>query len=176
MSDPNLNTPAAKIAKSAKPAKPRRLFRVLFGLSLALNLLVIGAFVGVITKGPGSRGGPPGLREISAPYVQAFDQSAKREMRREMRAQLPGRSKAVEANKTDYVAFLAVVRADPFDAARGSAIMENQLARAGRFQKRGRELAIERIGAMSLDERATYADRLQKWLDHKRPRRSKKER
>lgn len=170
MSDANLKTP------EAKPAKPRRLFRVLFGLSLALNLLVIGAIAGVVSKGAGGRSGPPSLREISAPYVRAFEHSDKREMRRAMRAQLPDRSKAIEANQADYAAFLAVVRAEPFDSARAAQIMQGQLARVARFQELGRALSIERLGAMSTEERAAYADRLQKAIDHTAKRRFKKER
>ena len=173
MSDPKLSN------SSGQPAKPRRRFRVLFGLSLALNLLVLGAIAGAFLMGPGARtgkAGPPGLREISAPYVRAFDHSTKREMRREMRALLPDRGEAIAANKADYAAFLEVVRADTFDAQRAASIMEEQLARAGRFQKVGREVAIERIGVMSLEERRAYADRLQEWLDHRGKHRAKKDR
>lgn len=156
--------------------KPGRKFRIVLGVSLALNLLVIGAVVGVIAKGPSSRGGPPGLREISAPYVGAFDRQAKREMRGEMRKKLPPRSDSIAANKADYAAFLDVVRAPVFDAQRALQIMESQLARAGELQKVGRDLAIDRISEMSLEQREAYAARLEEWLENRKGRKSRKER
>lgn len=147
--------------------KPKRGFRILLGVSLALNLLVIGAIVGVVSKGPSGRGGPPGMREVSAPYVAAFDRSDKREMRKQMRERLPGREAARARNNADYAAFLALVRAESFDAAQARSLLEQQLKRAGEMQQIGRELAIERIEAMSADERKAYADRVQDWLDHR---------
>ncbi len=169
MSDPN-----------EKPAltqnKPKRRFRILLGVSLALNLLVIGAAVGAIAKGPSSRGGPPALREVSAPYVGAFERDQKRSMRREMRAQLPERRVARAANKADYIAFLEVVRADTFDAQRASEIMETQFERAGQFQKVGRELSIKRLSEMSDSERKAYADRFEEQLENPKKREKRKER
>ncbi|MGB7317813.1 MAG: periplasmic heavy metal sensor [Planktotalea sp.] len=172
MSDPK----QTQAGDGSVPAKPRRRFRILLGVSLALNLLVLGAVVGAIAKGPRSHGTPPGLREISAPYVGAFDRETKRDMRQSMRARLPDRSSAIKANKADYARFVALVRADTFDAASASEIMEGQLARAGNVQKLGREMAIERISAMSREDRMAYAERLEGWLEHKKERRSKKER
>ena len=170
MSDPNTSD------QTGGAAKPKRLFRVLFALSVALNLLVVFAVIGVFTKGPGARGGPPGLREISAPYVGAFERADKRAMRAQMRERLPGRSAGIAANKADYSAFLAIVRAEEFDAPRAAMIMEGQMARVADLQKLGREMALARIAAMSLPERRAYADRLQDWLDHKAHKRGKPER
>ncbi len=175
MSDNNQTQGSA----DAKPAKPRRRFRILLGVSLALNLLVIGAVVGAAFNGPPSRDRAPGVREISAPYVGAFDRTTKREMRGEMRKRLPARSDSIAANKADYARFLALVRAETFDAAQAGAIMEGQLARAANFQRIGRELSIEKISAMSLQERNAYADRVEGWLERKSkrpPRKDKKER
>lgn len=169
MSDPKI-TP-----KDAAP-KPKRRFRILLGVSLALNLLVIGAVVGAISKGPHSRGGPPGLREVSAPYVGAFERDQKREMRRDMRAQLPDRSVARTANEADYQTFLELVRADTFDAVRANEIIEKQLERAGQFQRVGRELSIKRLNEMSDADRRAYADRLEQRLEGRKKYGKRKER
>jgi hypothetical protein len=97
-------------------------------------------------------------------------------MRRDMRARLPTRGVSIAANEADYVAFLEVVRAEEFDAARAREIMETQLGRARAFQKLGRELSIERIGKMSFEGRSAYADRLQERLEGRKKRRPRKER
>ena len=170
MSDPNKN------ADAAKPARPKKRFRIMLGVSLALNLLFVGAIVGAIATGGGKRGGPPDLRAVAAPYVAAFDLSTKRAMRKDMRAQLPTRKEAKAANKADYEAFLETVRTEPFDAVRAAAIMEKQFMRGAQFQSTGRKVAIERISNMSVEERKAYAERLQGWLEHRKKHGKRKER
>ncbi|WP_293450824.1 periplasmic heavy metal sensor [Planktotalea sp.] len=172
MSDPKIDDAVAK------PAKPKKRFRILLGVSLALNLLVVGAVVGAMVKGPSSsgRGGPPGTREVSAPYVGAFDHATKRALRDEMRARLPDRRDAQAANRADYEAFVGVLRADTFDKEAAAGIIDTQFQRSGQFQRVGRALSIEKIDQMSLSERMAYADRLQKRLDDPKKRKRKKDR
>lgn len=159
MTDPS-KTPTAPTPAPA-PQKPRRALRWLLIASLGLNLLIMGAVVGAIVSGGPKRGGPPGERMISAPYVDAFDREDKRAMRQVMRAQLPPRREMIAQNMADYRAFLAELRADSFDQTAALAIMERQLARASETVKLGRALSIERLGAMSAEDRRAYADRLE---------------
>ena len=157
------------------PRKPRRRFRILLGLSLAFNLLVVGAIVGVVSHGPQGRFEPPNLRRVAAPYVGAFDRETKRAMRDDMRARLPDPKKANRANTADYASFLVIVRSETFDAVRATKIMEAQHARVGNVQMVGRKLAIERISAMSRKDRIAYANRFEERLANKKERRMKKE-
>ncbi len=169
MSDPNVTAP--------KRAKPKKRFRILLGVSLALNLLVIGAVVGAIAKGPFSGGGSsPGMRSAALPYVAAFERQDKRAMQREMRSRFPDRKAASAAHRAAYSAFMEVLRAETFDAARASEIMQEQFERAQSFQKVGRDVSIERLSQMSAAERAAYADRLQAHLDSAKKRGKRKER
>ena len=161
---------------TAKPKQVKKRFGILLGVSLALNLLFVGAIVGAFAKGGGKRGGPPDLRAVSAPYVAAFDRQAKREMRNDMRAQLPTRKAVEAANKANYEAFLETVRTEPFDAARASQIMESQFERGAKFQSVGRQVAIKRISEMSPQERNVYADRLQERIENRKKRGKRKER
>ncbi|MEP5153724.1 periplasmic heavy metal sensor [Planktotalea sp.] len=167
MSDPDqpktpVETPKTKV--------PRR-FRILLGVSLALNLLVIGAVIGAISNGPRDRNGPPTARSISTPYVAAFEGATKREMRKEMRTRLEGFKSAKAAEKTDYLAFIEIVRAEDFDAMQAEAIMKGQLERAGAVQDVGRAIAIEKLNAMSFEGRIAYADRLEDALERREKRR-----
>jgi len=159
-----------------KPPKPSKRFRILLGLSLALNLLVVGAVVGVIVKGSPSNRGPSGVRETALPYVGAFELEDKRAMRQEMRARLPKRQETRAAMDAGYREFVEVVRSEPFDSTRATKVMEDQFERAGQFQRVGREVSIERISEMSPEKRAAYADRLEYRLDNPRKRKTRKER
>lgn len=165
-----------ELNKVVTPAKPKKRVRILLGVSLALNLLVIGAVVGAISKGPGRQGGGPGMREAALPYVGAFDRSDKRAMRQEMKARLPDRSEARAAHQTSYRAFLELLRAETFDVAAASSVMSAQFERAQRFQTIGRELSIQRISDMSAEKRAAYADRLEYRLDNPKKRGKRKDR
>ncbi|EDZ41133.1 MAG: periplasmic heavy metal sensor [Rhodobacteraceae bacterium] len=162
--------------KVVTPAKLKKRFRILLGVSLALNLMVIGAVVGVISKGPGRQGGGPGMRETAFPYVGAFDRADKRAMRQEMRARLSYRSEARAAHQASYRAFLELLRAETFDAAAASSVMSAQFERAQRLQTIGRELSIQRISDMSVEKRAAYADRLEYRLDNPKKRGKRKDR
>lgn len=169
MSDLNSHTsePAAR--------KPKRRFRVLLGASLALNLLFIGGLVGAIAKGPSARAPGPNSREISAPYVAAFDRETKREIRKEMRARLPKRETSIGATRSDYNTFLELLRAEAFDEARAAQVIEQQMDRAGVFLKLGRELSLEKISQMSKPERVAYADRFEEFLKTRKKRRPRKD-
>ena len=155
--------------KVVTPAKPKKRVRILLGVSLALNLLVIGAVVGAISKGPG-------MHAAALPYVVAFDRSDKRAMRQEMRARLSDRSEARAAHQASYRAFLELLRAETFDAAAASSVMSVQFERAQRLQTIGRELSIQRISDMSVEKRAAYADRLEYRLDNPKKRGKRKDR
>ncbi|OJI92559.1 heavy-metal resistance protein [Planktotalea frisia] len=168
MSDPKI--------EASKPAKPSKRFRILLGVSLALNLLVVGAVVGAIAKGGSSNRGPSGMRDAALPYVGAFERDDKRAMQQQMRARLPKRKDIRAALDKGYREFVEVVRAEPFDAAKAAKIMEEQFERAGQFQKVGREVSIERISEMSVEKRAAYADRLEYRLDNPRKHGKRKER
>lgn len=149
-----------------QPPKPRRSTRWLLIGSLALNLLVIGAVAGAVLSGGPRRDSPPGERMISSPYVNAFERDDKRAMRDAMRKRLPRRSVMMAANSGDYATFVKLLRATPFDPVQATKVMDGQMARVAETTKLGRDLAIDRLAAMSADERAAYADRLEEQIQH----------
>lgn len=148
----------------------KRWVRAVLVISLGLNLLVIGAVGSAFLF----RDGPPrhareGERAIAAPYIGAFERADKREMRREMRKRLAGHKQTRAANAKDYAEFLSVLRADPYDDKEAKRILERQMARTLDIQKVGREIALQRIGAMTAQERAAYALRVEEVLQRGRP-------
>lgn len=169
-------SPEKSGANEPGAAKPKRWWRVVFGLSLALNLLVIGAVASFVLQGPKSRGGPPGPRDVSAPYVITLERADKRALRRDMRARLPARDEARAAHAADYAAFAELLRAEEFDASAATALIDGQMQRAARAQTLGRTLMLERIADMSQSARSAYADRLESWLKNRKARPDRRER
>lgn len=161
-------------AERSDTAKTGRFRRILLVVSLGVNLLVIAAVAGaVLSGGPHGKEGRSGKdgsysRNAIVPYISAFSRDDKRAMRTQMRAALPGRSDMRAQTRADHDAFLALVRAEPFDSAAALAVIERHVARSGEVQAVGRQLAIERISQMSQDERAAYAARFEERALRKR--------
>ncbi len=145
-----------------KPPMGRRIRLVLFA-SLALNLVVIGLVAGVVFKGgPPSRGAPRGFDTV-LPYSRAFTDDQRRELRRELRKSfVPGKGdKRGGGIVESYHEALGVLRQDPFERARFDDVMRKQKALAEKRHGTGQDLLAKYLDAMTAEERAAYADRLE---------------
>lgn len=162
-------------------AKTPRGVRVLLFCSLAVNLLVVGLIAGaIVAGGPGHKrgdryAGPD--RERTTPYVRALEREDRRALgrmlREQMRAQVSrdnggddggnvgGDSRRIK-QRFDVTQGVALLQADPFDAAAFGAMLEDQYARAIAAQTAGRTALVAHIAQMTDAERAAYAERLQK--------------
>ena len=76
-----------------------RWMRIAFGVSLALNLAVVGVLAGTFARfgGPPSRG--PGMISYATPYVRALPRDDQREIFRAVRDQLPKDSNSRQARR-----------------------------------------------------------------------------
>ncbi|MCT8328380.1 periplasmic heavy metal sensor [Albidovulum sediminis] len=136
--------------------------------SLALNLLLGGLVAGAAVRhhrdmGPGDRGGL-----AFAPYFESLGRADRAAMREEMLRRMPALREMHRERSDDVRAFLEVIRADPFDPEAAGKVLEHQLGRASRRLDEGRELFLERLAAMTPEERLAYADRLEQALGRKR--------
>ncbi len=150
------------------PTPAGRGVKVALVASLALNLLLGGLIAGVAVRhhrdmGPGGRGAL-----TFAPYFDSLGRADRAALREEMLRRMPALREMHRERGEDVRAFLEVIRADPFDREVAEAVLEQQLGRASRRLDEGRELFLERLAAMSPEERQAYADRLEKALDRKR--------
>lgn len=135
--------------------------RVIFALSLALNLLVVGLVAGVWW-----RGGPPDGARIGG-QAAALYRALPGEDRRALRAEMRGTIDRGRLRIRDPL--IAALKADPFDPAAVAAILVAQSDAQAQAQMRMRALWLDRIAAMSPAERAAYADRLEAdWTRHRR--------
>lgn len=151
----------------AEPAKggSGRGLRVALGISVALNLLVVGLVAGAVLRDGGPR--ERMVRDLDlGPFTEAFRDADRDALRRDFVARMPALRDMRAAMREDFQALLAVLRTEPFDAAAAQAILENQ---RGRMQARvdlGQELILDRLAAMTPEDRAAFADRLERRLRH----------
>ncbi|ARE39620.1 hypothetical protein RGUI_1479 [Rhodovulum sp. P5] len=139
--------------------------RVTLGISLTLNLLIVGIVAGaIISHRPGGpMRGDPSLREFG-PYGRAFgdeDRAALRQAFREQAPRLQENRKAVRAAFGDV---LAALRAEPYDGDRVRDLLQAQHTRIQDRVTLTREVFLKRLEAMTPEQRADFADRLERTL------------
>lgn len=145
------------------PVKRRRwLYPVLF-LSLALNLLIVGMVVGWMASPHGPRGsnfgGARGL--VGEPFLRALPDDQRRALIRDMAREAPRIRESRDSLRTRFNAFLEALRADPYDTDRVAALLRDQRDAALRRNEMGEQLLLERLAAMTPDQRRAYADALE---------------
>jgi uncharacterized membrane protein len=135
--------------------------KVLLGLSLALNLAIVGLAAGAWMKG-GSKGLP---RDFSfGPFSEALSKDDRRMLRREFVERAPDLLRSREAERHEFAALLAALRATPLDpVALGDALTVIEKRNSDRLQL-GRSLIEARLIEMSDAERLAFADRLEAGL------------
>ncbi len=142
------------------PAKSRIpiWFRIVLGLSLALNLAVVGVVAGAAwrhggkdrMRGPGHPGG--------AALYRALPPDERRAFRDDLRARHPDLHNPAQ-NGQD--ALIAALRARPFDPQALAAAMSAEAARREVWQRAVQQVWLERVTAMDDAARATFADRIE---------------
>lgn len=145
------------------PPAPRtgRVLRIALVLSLTANLVILGLVVGASFGR--HRGGPP--EAISAgigfvPFISALPREERRAFGKALSERAGALSENREAFRREFDKLLELVRAEPFDVGAVQAVLESQQQRLSERQDLGRELFLERLAAMSQDERAAFADAL----------------
>jgi len=140
-----------------------RLLKVVLFLSLALNLLIVGAVAGMIlAHRPGD---DPRLRDAGlGPLAFVLD----REQRDALRGQLKGHERDLRRNRValrgDLQRLLQALRSDPFDPAVLQAILQDQARTVADRQQIGHQALVEAITAVSPDQRRDMADRIERAL------------
>lgn len=165
-------------AGGGKGLPGRRWMPVALAVSLALNLLVAGVFLGVRLNPPARPAdSPPAqtadparldarlLRDLGlGPFMNAFPPQARRQMARRIRAEVGTLNDGRQALVAELDEMLALMRADPFDAEALAQVVERQKQRLNRRTDIGREIVLEAITEMTPEERRAFADRLERVL------------
>jgi len=148
-----------------QPKTSKRL-AIALGLSLSVNLLIVGMVAGAILAG-----GPPGSPDRSGArdgglgsfgiFSKAMNEGEKRAVRKAMRENRGqfrnGRREAAQ----EVGRVIEALRADPFDPAALTQVFSAQQARAVDRVSLGQRVFLDGVSSMSLAERRDYADRLE---------------
>ena len=148
----------------------RKIWKIIFAISLALNIAIIGAVGGATFKH--SKNDYKGIsklkdRQIGSFYIRALNQDQKDELRRKMRSQ--------KINKKTIKANIEASRQETIDILRSAEFDKNTFevvfkAHAGKSLQRlefAQKNLISIINSMSLEERLEYADRI---AEYKKPK------
>ncbi len=140
--------------------KTKPWLRVVLGLSLALNLVVVGIAVGATYRMSGKHRGwdrPP------ASFGVMLFRDLDRQTRRDLRRSAEGDHRDFHARrKAEAEALAAALRATPFDPTVVADLLNAQVMTRQAFQERVQTAWLEKITEMSDAERAEIATRMVK--------------
>lgn len=163
----------AQSTETTKRAIPRG-WKILLGVSLAINLAVIGLVAGAtLRKGPerSSRGG--GHANYAMPYIQALPRAERRAIFEASHPKHNGASRA--ERRALYQQVMDILRADEFDRSAVEAVLVMQTKVTLSGQSGAQAKWLNRIEKMDVQERRVYADAVEEVLKRgpKRKRKSK---
>lgn len=140
--------------------KPRRLWRVLFALSLAMNVAVVGIVVGFGAREHGRGMSPRGFDMALGPIGRALDPKDRKAIGEALRND-PGLRAGGRGYSRKIVSdFVQVLQATPFSKDDLAAVVEGASARIDLVQNAARTALVDRIAMMTDAERAALADRI----------------
>ena len=150
-----------------QPAAPRRRLwlRILFVVSLTLNCLFIGLFVGAMARFGEHRGDRP-PPSIAAALFRELPREDRRRIFDELRRGDSGNWRQERAEGAQAV--LAALRTEPFDAGAVDAVLGPQLDRRIDWMTRAQAAWLSHVEGMTQAERSDYADRVQASLERRR--------
>ncbi len=116
-----------------RPTRSGRGLRWALGISLALNLAVVGMVAGAMLRdGSGMRGAM--VRDLGfGPFTEALSREDRRALRQALFERAPEIRQARQQRQEDLQALVAILRAEPFDAAALAAAMAEQEAQGVGF-------------------------------------------
>lgn len=150
--------------------------KVLLGLSLALNLAVVGAALGVSKRLKNAPGGP-GAVNYALPYVATLERDERRAVGQHVRQKaesgdLPSR----RARREGYREMIALLRAETWDADAAQAVLARQSNETLAVQAAAQGAWLEVMASLSAQERLAYAARLEEFIEKRgrKPRKSER--
>lgn len=142
--------------------------KVLLGLSLALNLAVVGLVAGTIMRIGGAPGGP-GAANYAIPYVLALPREDRREVWKTVRDETrAGRLPSRKDRRARYVEMIAVLSAEEWQPEAARAIMTQQGDETSAVQAAAQNAWIDQISEYTQAERQAYAAHLEDVINRRR--------
>jgi uncharacterized membrane protein len=143
--------------------------RVIFFFSLGINLLVVGALVGLMFIKPSVHERRlHSTRNLVQPFIRALEPDDREVFRKSMvlAVRQPGSDR--RPGLVDRQAALELLTADPFVRSDFADYLTEQFKNIRKIQGVGRELLLDRIVEMSSEDRLAYADRLARQMKRRK--------
>ncbi|MFW8634431.1 periplasmic heavy metal sensor [Cribrihabitans pelagius] len=136
----------------------------LLALSLALNLAVIGLAAGTAIRFAGHQRGWHRPPSVGAMIFRELDRDTRAALRREAGG---GHGSFPARRRAEAEAVIAALRSEPFGAAELLRLLQEQAAVRHRFHLTMQEAWVEQVRAMTPEERAAFAGRMQERLERR---------
>ena len=122
--------------------KSTKTLRWALGLSLGVNLLVLGLVAGAAYRFDGPHGGAiRHMRDYGTPYVMALPEERRRAVFADARKGREDKSVSRAARRALYQEALTAIRAEPFDPAEARRVLDLQRRHADRSADRSKRVA-----------------------------------
>lgn len=140
--------------------KPRRLWRVVLVLSLALNVAVIGAVAGLAISGRAMDGPPQRISFDFGPIGRVLEPADRRAIGHSLRTQGPKPFDRAEMREK-MAGLVTALRSEPFDSEAVSREIGSFRKRSDEVQQNAQNAFVAHLASMSAEARAKLADKLE---------------
>ena len=155
------------MAEQISPPRTGRGLKWVLGVSLSLNLLIIGALAGAAyrhSKDPDMQRGRSFVAgNYGGPLARSLPKDARRALIRDLRSEVSGVPSRPERQAT-YREMISALRQEPFDPERVTLVFARQSDVARQVQVYAQDAWLKIVTDMSAEERADVAYRLEEAL------------
>ena len=145
--------------------KSRNIWKFLFGISLALNLLIVGAFGGAmlrVGKGPMVKHRASGYL-----YMRALNFEDKKTLGKELFKNKDSRKIIRAKERSSYSSAVKILKKDPFDRKAFEDLLDEQTEYSKSRPSSARVALVTHIENMTKEERLIYSMRLEDLVRNK---------
>ena len=154
---------------TVKPKRAHNIWKIIFTISLALNIAVLGAIGGAavrFSKSPIASEGHLKERQIRSIYIRALSKEQRRELGRKMRDQEENNQDSRAMIAAGFQEAIRILRSENFNKEAFEAVAQGHSKISNDRLKKARSILISHITYMNFDQRLAYADRIEKALNN----------
>ena len=145
--------------------KQRNLWKILFGISLAINLLIIGALGGALSRA--GKGPMIQHRASGSLYMRALSFEDKKALRKKLFRNKDSRKIIRAKEHSSYSSAIKILKKDPFDRKAFEDLLDEQTRYSKSKPSSARAALVAQIANMTKEERLVYSQRLEDLVHNK---------
>ena len=145
--------------------KQRNLWKILFGISLAINLLIIGALGGALSRA--GKGPMIQHRASGSLYMRALNFEDKKVLRKKLLRNKDSRKIIRAKEHSSYSSAVKILKKDPFDRKAFEDLLDEQTRYSKSKLSSARAALVAQIANMTKEERLVYSQRLEDLVHNK---------